>query len=117
MIRTQPEKNLNTIGNFDFTYADIYIFAFYKIKAMAIQFKQLEIKPEGNWIKRNILSSHGKKTMIYMIIGAALALIITFFTEEKSISAFSAGEIFQSIFVGAAFGLFITNSPCARGRC
>lgn len=84
---------------------------------MTIQFKQLDIKPEGNWFKRNILSPHGKKTMIYMAIGAVAALIITFLTGEKAISAFSAGEILQSVFMGAVFGLFITNNPCSGGKC
>lgn len=84
---------------------------------MAMQFKQLDIKPEGNWFQRKILSQHGKKTMIYMLIGAVAALILTFLTDGKPISQFSAGEIFQSVFMGAVFGLFITNSPCARGRC
>ncbi len=84
---------------------------------MAMQFKQLDIKPEGNWFQRNILSQHGKKTMIYMAIGAVAALILTFLTGDKAISEFSAGEIFKSVFMGALFGLFITNSPCARGRC
>lgn len=84
---------------------------------MTMQFKQLDIKPEGNWFQRNILSQHGKKAMIYMLIGAAAALILTFLTDGKPISQFTAGEIFQSVFMGAVFGLFITNSPCARGRC
>jgi 1,4-dihydroxy-2-naphthoate octaprenyltransferase len=55
--------------------------------------------------------------MIYMALGAAAALILTFLTDGKPISQFSTGEIFQSVFMGAVFGLFITNSPCARGRC
>jgi hypothetical protein len=84
---------------------------------MALQFKQLDIKPEGNWIQRNLLTPHAKKTMVAILIGAVAALVVTLVTDEKAIAELSTGDIFQSIFVGGFFGFFITNSPCARGRC
>lgn len=84
---------------------------------MALQFKQLEIKPEGNWFQRNLLTPHAKKTMLAMLLGAVVALLVTLLTDEKSISELSSGDIFQSIFLGGMIGLFMTNSPCARGRC
>jgi hypothetical protein len=84
---------------------------------MALQFKQLDIKPEGNWVQRNLLTPHAKKTIVAILIGAVAALLLTLLTNEKSIAEFSSGDIFQSIIVGGFIGFFITNSPCARGRC
>ena len=84
---------------------------------MALQFKQLDIKPEGNWVQRNLLTPHAKKTMVAILTGAVAALVVTLVTDEKSIAELSSGDIFQSIFLGGMIGLFITNSPCARGRC
>jgi len=84
---------------------------------MALQFKQLDIKPEGNWVQRNLLTPHAKKTIVAILIGAVAALVITLATDGKPIAALSSGDIFQSVFIGGFFGFFITNSPCARGRC
>jgi hypothetical protein len=84
---------------------------------MALQFKQLDIKPEGNWVQRNLLTPHAKKTMIAILIGAVAALAVTLLTDEKAIAELSSGDIFQSIIIGGFIGFFMTNSPCARGRC
>jgi hypothetical protein len=84
---------------------------------MALQFKQLDIKPEGNWVQRNLLTPHAKKTMIAILIGAVVALAVTLLTDEKAIAELSSGDIFQSIIIGGFIGFFMTNSPCARGRC
>lgn len=84
---------------------------------MALQFKQLDIKPEGNWVQRNLLTPHAKKTMLAMLLGAVVVFVFTLLTDEKSIAELSSGDIFQSIFLGGMIGLFLTNSPCARGRC
>ncbi len=82
-----------------------------------MEFKQLDIKPEGSWIKRNILSQHGKKTITYMVIGAVVGFIFFFITEEKQFATLTSGEIIKSMAMGGFFGFFITNSPCARGKC
>ena len=82
-----------------------------------MEFKKLEIKPEGSWLKRTITSPHFKKTIIYMLIGAVTGFGFYFFTEGIQMDKMPAGEIFQSIMVGAFFGFFITNSPCSKGRC
>jgi len=84
---------------------------------MALQFKQLDIKPEGNWVQRNLQTPHAKKTMLAMLLGAVVVFVFTLLTDEKSIAELSSGDIFQSIFLGGMIGLFMTNSPCARGRC
>lgn len=82
-----------------------------------MEFKQLDIKPEGSWLKRTIESKHTKKTMIYIVLGAVAGLIYFYFAEDKQIADFTAGEIIKSMVIGGFFGFFITNSPCARNKC
>lgn len=84
---------------------------------MKMEFKKLEIEPEGSWLKRTISSPHTKKTITYILIGAIAGFAFTYFTAGKSFAELSNGEIFQSILIGGFFGFFITNSPCARNKC
>jgi len=82
-----------------------------------MEFKKLDIKPEGNWIQRLIGSQHFKKTIIAILAGAFLGFIFTYFLEGKELSQISSNDFFTNIFTGAFFGFFLTNSPCARGKC
>ncbi|RKD87903.1 hypothetical protein [Mangrovibacterium diazotrophicum] len=80
-----------------------------------MQFKQLDLKPQGNWFQRNIWTQHGKKTLVYMAGGAVLSLVFSLITGD--LQKLSLGENVYSLMIGALFGFLITNSPCARGRC
>jgi len=82
-----------------------------------MEFKQLDIKSEESWVKRNLLTKHGKKTIIYTLIGAIAGIIIYLVTEEKKLAAITFSEIVPNIILGGFFGFFITNSPCASKRC
>ena len=82
-----------------------------------MEFKKLEIEPEGNWIKRTLSTPHAKKTIIYIVLGAIVGLLYFYFTEGKQLHNISFGEIVKSMLVGGFLGFFITNSPCARGKC
>jgi hypothetical protein len=82
-----------------------------------MEFKKLEINPEESWLKRTILSQHGKKTIIYILLGAVAGFVLFFVTQEKQLAEITAGEIVKSVAMGGFFGFFITNSPCARNRC
>lgn len=84
---------------------------------MKFEFKQLNIKPEGSWIRRNLLTTHAKKSALYILIGAIAGLGYFYFTEGKHMVDIMAGDILKSMLIGGFFGFFITNSPCARGRC
>ena len=42
-----------------------------------MEFKKLELQDEGSWFKRRISSNHFKKSIIYILIGAALGFIFT----------------------------------------
>jgi len=82
-----------------------------------MEFKKLEIEPEGSWIKRTLESKHTRKTLIYIVLGAIAGLVYFYFSEGKQIANITGGEIFKSMLVGGFLGFFITNSPCSRGKC
>jgi hypothetical protein len=82
-----------------------------------MEFKKLEIEPEGSWIKRTLQSPHTKKTLIYIAIGAVAGFLFTVLTAGKPFAEIGTDEMIQSAVVGAFFGFFITNSPCARNQC
>lgn len=81
------------------------------------KFKKLEIKKEGSWLKRNIGSNHFKKTVLYSFIGASLGYALFYFGQDVDSPNLWNDEAMQNVFIGFGFGIFITNSPCARGRC
>jgi len=82
-----------------------------------MEFKKLEIKSEESWLKRTILSQHGKKTILYILLGSVAGFVLFFITQEKQLAEITSGEIVKSMIMGGFFGFFITNSPCARNRC
>ena len=82
-----------------------------------MEFKQLVIKSEWGWMKRMIRSPHTRKSLIYIVLGATVGFLYFFFTEGKHMEVMPTGEIIRSLLIGGFFGFFITNSPCARGRC
>ncbi len=82
-----------------------------------MEFKQLDIKPEGSWLKRTFESKHTRKTLIYIVLGAIAGFVFFYLTEGKQFSEITSGDVFKSMFFGGLLGFFVTNSPCARGRC
>lgn len=81
-----------------------------------IEVKKLEIADEKG-IKGVLKSKQIRKTIIAIFIGAVAALAFYYITEAQSIAAFSVGDALKNMVLGGFFGFFITNSPCARGRC
>jgi len=84
---------------------------------MIMEFKKLEIQQEGNWLKRLIKSKHFRKSILYILAGAVLGFVFTYFSEGKDLAQVNNKDILTNIFTGAFFGFFITNSPCARNKC
>jgi RsiW-degrading membrane proteinase PrsW (M82 family) len=82
-----------------------------------MEFKQLDIKQENNPLKAEFWTKHRKKSAIYILLGAIFGMVYLYFSESKSISSITSGELVKSMLVGGFFGFFITNSPCARGKC
>jgi len=84
---------------------------------MQFQFQELKIKQQGSWFKRTFLSAHAKKTVLYMGIGALGGFLFFYITEGRQMSTIGSKDILNSMFFGTFIGFFLTNSPCARGRC
>lgn len=84
---------------------------------MQIKFKELELEKEGTWLKRSIRSKQVRRTVIAVVIGAVAGFLYYYFTEGRNMELIPVGDILKSIGIGGFFGFFITNSPCARGRC
>ena len=82
-----------------------------------MEFKKLELEKDSSWFKRNLWSAHAKKTILYAVVGAMAGGLYFFFSEGQNTEIIVTGDMLKSILVGAGFGLFLTNSPCARGRC
>lgn len=86
-------------------------------KNKRMEFKKLEVEQEGSWIKRKIANPHFRKSIIYILAGAIVGFLFFYFTEGMFMDKMPNKDIFQSMVLGAFLGFFITNSPCARGRC
>lgn len=82
-----------------------------------MEFKKLEIEPEGNRIKRLVSRKRFRKSLLYIVAGAGLGFLFFYFSEGMFMDKMSDEDIYQSILIGAFVGFFISNSPCARGRC
>jgi hypothetical protein len=82
-----------------------------------MQFKELDLKPQGSWMKRTLRSAHIRKTLIAIFVGALAGFTFFYVTEGRLMQSIPGLEILKSLGIGAFFGFFVTNSPCARGRC
>lgn len=82
-----------------------------------MKFKELELEKEGSWLKRSVRSKQFRRTVRAVLIGAVAGFLYFYFTEGLHMDPLPAGDILKSIAIGGFFGFFITNSPCARGRC
>lgn len=82
-----------------------------------MKFKKLDLKPEGNWFQRVWRSSHIRKTIGVVLLGMVVGAILFFVIEPNIGPEFDSGKLIENIVMGGVFGLMITNSPCARGKC
>ncbi len=80
-------------------------------------FKKLEIKPQGTWISRLLKSEHAKKTVKYATAGAVIGYMLFFFSDAEGSGMYWSDEALSNVIMGLGFGIFLTNSPCARGKC
>ncbi len=81
------------------------------------EFKKLEIQHKESWVKRKLLNPHVKRTLVLAAIGAIAAYAIFYFSQGAGTKAFWNEDAFNHVLMGLGLGVFITNSPCARGRC
>lgn len=81
------------------------------------QFKQLDIKPEDNRVIRTLKSAHFKKTILAAVIGAVFGYAMFYLSLPSDSHVLWNDEALSNMIFGLGFGIFITNSPCSRGRC
>lgn len=84
---------------------------------MKMKFKQIDLEPESNWYKRTFLTKHAKRTVLLIVIGAIVGCLYFVFVPGNQMEIIVANEVIKSMLMGGFFGFFITNSPCARGKC
>ena len=82
-----------------------------------MQFKELELKKEGSWFSRYIRSPRFRITIRAILIGAVAGFGFFYLTEGRLLDSLPVKQVINSMLTGAFFGFFITNSPCARGKC
>lgn len=82
-----------------------------------MEFKELELSNQPTGIKKILKSKHLRKTILFIVLGAVAGAGLFYLTEGRHMTEITSGDIINSILLGGFFGFFITNSPCARGRC
>ena len=82
-----------------------------------MEFKKLEIEDNRGWVEKVLKSRHTRRTLTAIIIGAIAGFGYFYLTEGRNYEIIELSDILKSAGIGAFFGFFITNSPCARGRC
>ena len=81
-----------------------------------MQFKKLELEGEKG-IKILLKSKHFKKSLISIAVGAAAGFGYYYFSGGHSMDSLAFDGMIKHVVLGGFFGFFVTNSPCARGRC
>lgn len=82
-----------------------------------MEFKKLELNQDQNWFKRMTGSKQFRRSLVAVLIGATAGFLYFYLTEGKGMDIIPFRDILKSALIGGFFGFFITNSPCARGRC
>lgn len=82
-----------------------------------MEFKQLDIKPEGSWLKRKYQSQHVRRSILFIVIGAIGSFTYFYFTEGRYMDEMWFDDIVNSVLIGGFLGFIISNSPCARNKC
>lgn len=80
-------------------------------------FKNLETKNSKAGLKGSFNSAQLKRTLIFMLIGAAVSFAWYYYTDGQHVETLATADIFKALTIGSLFGIFISNSPCARGKC
>jgi hypothetical protein len=76
-------------------------------------FKKPAIAQERGWFERIFFS----KSMLFVVVGAALTSTYYYFTEWQDYSVITYKDIIEGVSVGALVGYFMANSPCANNKC
>ncbi len=81
------------------------------------KFKKLEIKDERSWIVRLFTSALTRQILLYCFVGAVIGYILFFLGQDGNANVYWNDKAAENVFIGLGFGIFLSTSPCARGRC
>jgi len=81
------------------------------------QFKKLDVKPEGSWLKRTLKSKRFRKTVIYSLSGALIGYSLFYFVDGRAAGVIWNSAALENVLMGFGFGILLTNSPCSRRKC
>jgi hypothetical protein len=84
---------------------------------MKIETKKLELQKENKAFPAFLKSKQLRRTVIGVVIGAVAGFAFFYLTEGIQMDSISTTDVVQSLVLGGLFGLFVTNSPCARNKC
>lgn len=84
---------------------------------MKIETKKLELKQQNKGLPGIFKSKQLRRTVLGIIIGAVAGFTFFYLTEGMHMDSLSGNDVIQSVVLGGLFGLFVTNSPCARNKC
>lgn len=84
---------------------------------MKIETGKLELGQENKSLRKILKSKQLKRTLAGILIGAVAGFAFFYLTEGIHMDSLSTTDVLQSLAFGGLFGLFVTNSPCARNRC
>lgn len=79
-------------------------------------FKEVDVK-RPNPITALFKGKQFRRTLLFMLGGAIVSAAWFYYGEGQHMDAISSTDWFKSGAIGALFGVFISNSPCARGKC
>jgi hypothetical protein len=82
-----------------------------------MEFKKLELAGGDKGQVSAMRNKHIRKTIIYALLGASAGFLLLLFSEGNRFSTLETVDILKNMAIGAFFGIFITNSPCARNKC
>lgn len=84
---------------------------------MSFEFEPVKVGPKASEYKRQEKWRHIRKTVMYMLVGIFISIGAHYLMEGWTLDTLLSDEVNNAIFTGAFVGFFLTNSPCARGRC
>ncbi len=82
-----------------------------------MEFKRLEIEEKQGLLRRLVSSGWLRRTAIFTIAGAAGGFLFYLITIGMDFNLMDSHGIIEHVLIGSFAGFFLTNSPCARGRC
>ncbi|WP_430811024.1 MULTISPECIES: hypothetical protein [unclassified Carboxylicivirga] len=82
-----------------------------------MKFKRLNIKDERSMVKRWISSPLFKQVLMYCSLGALIGYALFYFGQGGGEPVLWSDKAAENIFIGLGFGVFLSTSPCAGGRC